>query len=455
MNDDQRKKREHQFDAIDFETMFGELAKTRSLYRRRQLLSGLSLLNSLSYVPSISSRGCTALLSFALIVCVTTGSLIYFFFYRNQPPTTSYEQLKSYVQSNQVESVTIMGEHLLAKHNIEGVKDVKVSSAEWNSIYPELISHNIPLMLPDSSTNNRTLFFIAMFISIAIAGLFSLYRYIVSTRSAGEKFTSLSRSRARLLNNQEKRYAFKDIVVPEHVMQPLQDMITFLKEPQKFQKLGGMINGGFLLAGPPGTGKTLMGKVLAYEAQVPAFQVNGAEFVEGYLGTGPARMRDLFEQGRRNAPCLIFIDDIDVIAKHRELWPSPSNLEYEMTLTQLLASVGTSNANDGVIVIGSTNRLDLIDEALIRPGRLHPVLEFTYPTREEIIALLKIYTRKIPLGEDIDIEEIATLLHQVSPPCTGSVVSNVVNKAATLAAKENVKVVSMKHFQTVVEMIEK
>ncbi|MDX6384467.1 MAG: cell division protease FtsH [Blastocatellia bacterium] len=262
-------------------------------------------------------------------------------------------------------------------------------------------------------------------------------------QSGGNKALSFGKSRAKLLSNQQKRVTFKDVAGVEEAKEELQEIIEFLKEPQKFQKLGGRIPKGVLMMGPPGTGKTLLARAIAGEANVPFFSISGSDFVEMFVGVGASRVRDLFEQGKKNAPCIIFIDEIDAVGRHRGAGLGGGHDEREQTLNQLLVEMDGFESNDGVILIASTNRPDVLDPALLRPGRFDRRVVVSRPDVRGREGILKVHTRKIPLGEDVDISVIA----RGTPGFTGADLANLVNEAALNAARYNKKVVAMFDFE--------
>ena len=262
-------------------------------------------------------------------------------------------------------------------------------------------------------------------------------------QSGGNKALSFGKSHAKLLNNQQKRVTFKDVAGVEEVKEELQEIIEFLKEPQKFQKLGGRIPKGVLMMGPPGTGKTLLARAIAGEANVPFFSISGSDFVEMFVGVGASRVRDLFEQGKKNAPCIVFIDEIDAVGRHRGAGLGGGHDEREQTLNQLLVEMDGFESNDGVILIASTNRPDVLDPALLRPGRFDRRVVVSRPDVRGREGILKVHTRKIPLGEDVDISVIA----RGTPGFTGADLANLVNEAALNAARYNKKMVAMGDFE--------
>ena len=256
-------------------------------------------------------------------------------------------------------------------------------------------------------------------------------------QSGGNKALSFGKSRAKLTSTQGSKVTFKDVAGVEEAKEELQEIIEFLKEPQKFQKLGGKIPKGVLLMGPPGTGKTLLARAIAGEANVPFFSISGSDFVEMFVGVGASRVRDLFEQGKKNAPCIVFIDEIDAVGRHRGAGLGGGHDEREQTLNQLLVEMDGFETNEGVILIAATNRPDVLDPALLRPGRFDRRVVVGRPDvrgREEI---LKVHTRKIPLADDVDLSVIA----RGTPGFCGADLANLVNEAALLAARRDRKAV--------------
>jgi cell division protease FtsH len=302
------------------------------------------------------------------------------------------------------------------KRRVASFKDESASSSYW------------PMLL----TWAPLLFIIAIWIFM-----------LRQMQSGGNKALSFGKSRAKLLNNQQKRVTFKDVAGVEEAKEELQEIIEFLKEPQKFQKLGGRIPKGVLMMGPPGTGKTLLARAIAGEANVPFFSISGSDFVEMFVGVGASRVRDLFEQGKKNAPCIIFIDEIDAVGRHRGAGLGGGHDEREQTLNQLLVEMDGFESNDGVILIASTNRPDVLDPALLRPGRFDRRVVVSRPDVRGREGILKVHTRKIPLGEDVDISVIA----RGTPGFTGADLANLVNEAALNAARYNKKLVAMADFE--------
>jgi len=259
----------------------------------------------------------------------------------------------------------------------------------------------------------------------------------------GNKALSFGKSRARLMTAQQKRVTFKDVAGVEEAKDELQEIIDFLKEPQKFQRLGGRIPKGVLLVGPPGTGKTLLARAIAGEANVPFFAISGSEFVEMFVGVGASRARDLFEQGKKNAPCIIFIDEIDAVGRHRGAGLGGGHDEREQTLNQLLVEMDGFEANEGVILIAATNRPDVLDPALLRPGRFDRRIVVPLPDVRGREAILSVHVRMIPLSDDVDIAVIA----RSTPGFSGADLASLVNEAALYAARMSQKSVLHEDFE--------
>jgi len=262
-------------------------------------------------------------------------------------------------------------------------------------------------------------------------------------QSGGNRALSFGKSKAKLLNTSGKKVTFKDVAGVEEAKEELQEIVEFLKEPQKFQKLGGRIPKGVLLMGPPGTGKTLLARAIAGEANVPFFSISGSDFVEMFVGVGASRVRDLFEQGKKNAPCIVFIDEIDAVGRHRGAGLGGGHDEREQTLNQLLVEMDGFESNEGVILIAATNRPDVLDPALLRPGRFDRRVVVDRPDINGRLGILKVHTRTIPLDDDVDLAVIA----RGTPGFAGADLSNLVNEAALIAARRNKKKVHMDDFE--------
>jgi len=274
---------------------------------------------------------------------------------------------------------------------------------------------------------------------IVFAAWLFLIRQMQSGGSAALKF---GKTKARVLLETQPKVSFKDVAGCEEAKQELQEIIEFLKEPQKFQRLGGRIPKGALLLGPPGSGKTLLAKAVAGEAGVPFFSMSGSDFVEMFVGVGASRVRDLFEQAKRNAPCIVFVDEIDAVGRHRGAGLGGGHDEREQTLNQLLVEMDGFDSNEGVIMIAATNRPDVLDPALLRPGRFDRQIVVDWPDVRGREGILKVHTRKIPLADDVDLNAIA----RSTAGMAGADIANLVNEAALLAARRNRKKVTGQDF---------
>ncbi len=262
-------------------------------------------------------------------------------------------------------------------------------------------------------------------------------------QTGGNKALSFGKSKAKLLSASGKKVTFKDVAGVEEAKEELSEIVDFLKDPQKFQKLGGKIPKGVLLMGPPGTGKTLLARAIAGEANVPFFSISGSDFVEMFVGVGASRVRDLFEQGKKNAPCIIFIDEIDAVGRHRGAGLGGGHDEREQTLNQLLVEMDGFETNEGVILIAATNRPDVLDPALLRPGRFDRRVVVDRPDINGRLGILQVHTKTIPLDEDVMLEKLA----RGTPGFAGADLANLVNEAALVAARLNKKKVGMADFE--------
>ena len=311
---------------------------------------------------------------------------------------------------------------------------------------PELLNslnHKGVMITPrDASNGSLPLQLLGTWAPLILLG--ALWFFMIrQMQTGGNKALSFGKSRARLLSMQQKKVTFKDVAGVEEAKEELREIIEFLREAQKFQKLGGRIPKGVLLVGPPGTGKTLLARAVAGEANVPFFSISGSDFVEMFVGVGASRVRDLFEQGKKNAPCIIFIDEIDAVGRHRGAGLGGGHDEREQTLNQLLVEMDGFESNEGVILMAATNRPDVLDPALLRPGRFDRRVVVSRPDvrgREEI---LRVHTRKIPLAEDVDLSVLA----RGTPGFSGADLANMVNEAALAAARQNRKAVLQYDFE--------
>ena len=314
---------------------------------------------------------------------------------------------------------------------------------------PQLVSnlraHHVKL---SADTASGAEMFWGALLSTGLPFLFIIIFYIVFMRQmqgkgGGGGAMSFGKSRARMLNENTEKKMFDDVAGIDEAKEELQEIVDFLKNPQKFQKLGGKIPKGCLLVGPPGTGKTLLARAIAGEAGVPFFSISGSDFVEMFVGVGASRVRDMFEQGKKNAPCIIFIDEIDAVGRHRGAGIGGGNDEREQTLNQLLVEMDGFEANEGVILIAATNRPDVLDTALLRPGRFDRQIVVPNPDIEGRTKILQVHLKKVPMGPDVEARTIA----RGTPGFSGADLANLVNEAALLAARYDKKVVTMRELE--------
>ncbi len=294
---------------------------------------------------------------------------------------------------------------------------------------------------PQEDTNFwRSLIANFLFVIVLIFIFMFLFRQI---QGGGSKAFSFGKSKARFHSEGNIKTRFKDVAGVDEAKEELQEIIDFLKEPKKFTRLGGRIPKGVLLVGPPGTGKTILAKAIAGEANVPFFSISGSDFVEMFVGVGASRVRDMFDQAKKNAPCIVFIDEIDAVGRHRGTGLGGGHDEREQTLNQLLVEMDGFEVNEGVILIAATNRVDVLDPALLRPGRFDRRVTVPVPDILGREAILKVHSKKTPLASDVNLKTIA----QGTPGFSGADLENLVNEAALIAAKENQKEVSARHFE--------
>ncbi len=344
--------------------------------------------------------------------------------------------------AKKIKSVKIMGEDLEGEDSGgKKFKTVIPAEASWDLV-KDLQQNGVSVKIEKSSNSSLMYVFLSSWLPFIL--LIGFWIFLMrQMQSGGNKALSFGKSRARLLSSQQKKVTFKDVAGVEEAKEELTEIIEFLKEPQKFQKLGGRIPKGVLLMGPPGTGKTLLARAIAGEANVPFFSISGSDFVEMFVGVGASRVRDLFEQGKKNAPCIIFIDEIDAVGRHRGAGLGGGHDEREQTLNQLLVEMDGFESNDGVILIAASNRPDVLDPALLRPGRFDRQVVVPLPDIRGREGILKVHTRKIPVSDDVDVSVIA----RGTPGFSGAALANLVNEAALNAARYSRKVVLMSDFE--------
>jgi cell division protease FtsH len=345
------------------------------------------------------------------------------------------------VQNGQVREVVIKG------NNISGVRQDGRSFSTYAPYDPNLVERlaksNVGIRAAPADDGSPSLLniLISWFPMLLLIGVWIFF--MRQMQSGGGKAMGFGKSRARLLTERVGRVTFDDVAGIDEAKQELEEVVEFLRDPQKFQRLGGKIPKGVLLVGPPGTGKTLLARAIAGEANVPFFTISGSDFVEMFVGVGASRVRDMFEQGKKNAPCIIFIDEIDAVGRHRGAGLGGGNDEREQTLNQLLVEMDGFEANEGVILIAATNRPDVLDPALLRPGRFDRQVVVPNPDVMGREMILKVHMKKVPLAPDVDAKVIA----RGTPGFSGADLANLVNEAALLAARKNKRLVTMAEFE--------
>jgi cell division protease FtsH len=351
----------------------------------------------------------------------------------------TFSQFLDHVSQGHVQKVTIRGEQVTGVYTpMTGKRaNFKTVAADYPDMVKVLRERGVNIeVVPtkDSSFVSALVMYGPLILLVAI--WFVIMRQM---QAGGNKALSFGKSRAKLLTPTQKKVTFKDVAGVEEAKVELQEIIEFLKDPQKFQKLGGKIPKGVLLIGPPGTGKTLLARAVAGEANVPFFTISGSDFVEMFVGVGASRVRDLFEQGKKNAPCIIFIDEIDAVGRHRGAGLGGGHDEREQTLNQLLVEMDGFEPKDTVIVIAATNRPDVLDPALLRPGRFDRQVIVDRPDRAGRRQILEVHTKGKPLGPGLDLDVLAA----GTPGFTGADLANLVNEAALLAARRGERAISM------------
>jgi len=351
------------------------------------------------------------------------------------------------VERGRVAEVTLHGQQVTGKFKAGGEYAegdefrTQVPSDYSSVLVPKLRASHVDITVEEPKDNPLVTVLFTWAPVLVIVALWVFF--MRQMQSGGNKALSFGKSKAKLLNASGKKVTFKDVAGVEEAKEELSEIVEFLKEPQKFQKLGGRIPKGVLLMGPPGTGKTLLARAIAGEANVPFFSISGSDFVEMFVGVGASRVRDLFEQGKKNAPCIVFIDEIDAVGRHRGAGLGGGHDEREQTLNQLLVEMDGFESNEGVILIAATNRPDVLDPALLRPGRFDRRVIVDRPDINGRLGILKVHTRSIPLDDDVQLSIIA----RGTPGFAGADLANLVNEAALIAARLNKKKVQMADFE--------
>ena len=373
---------------------------------------------------------------------VVVGVVVWNFstkFQTSQKPL-SFSEFMAAVDAGQVARVTITG------NEITGVNKANenfrtYAPPQYEGLANRLIDRNVVVSAREPTTSPWAALLYSWAPILLMIGFWIFF--MRQMQSGGNKALSFGKSKAKLSSSAQKKVTFKDVAGVDEAKDELQEIIEFLREPQKFQKLGGRIPKGVLLMGSPGTGKTLLARAVAGEANVPFFSISGSDFVEMFVGVGASRVRDLFEQGKKNAPCIVFIDEIDAVGRHRGAGLGGGHDEREQTLNQLLVEMDGFESNEGVILVAATNRPDVLDPALLRPGRFDRRIVVNRPDVKGREGILAVHTKRIPLSDDVDVAVLA----RGTSGFSGADLANLVNEAALNAARYNQKVVRMLDFE--------
>ena len=358
---------------------------------------------------------------------------------RDNAAEISYSGFVRDIDNKQVRVAEIQGRKVIYLRQNGRKMTVNIPEGAADSVANKLqkAGADVKVSSPDKGMNP---FLSALFNWLPIILIIAVWIFFMRQMQSGSgRAMGFGKSRARLLTERTGRITFEDVAGVDEAKQEVEEVVEFLRDPQKFQRLGGKIPKGVLLVGPPGTGKTLLARAIAGEANVPFFTISGSDFVEMFVGVGASRVRDMFEQGKKNAPCIIFIDEIDAVGRHRGAGLGGGNDEREQTLNQLLVEMDGFEANEGVILIAATNRPDVLDPALLRPGRFDRQVVVPNPDVVGRDKILRVHMRRVPLGKDVD----AMIIARGTPGFSGADLANLVNEAALLAARKNKRVVNM------------
>tara|TARA_B100002003_G_scaffold250521_1_gene290214 strand:+ start:1576 stop:3480 length:1905 start_codon:yes stop_codon:yes gene_type:complete len=359
---------------------------------------------------------------------------------RNGDSPVSFSEFMQWVNTGQVDRVELTGNEITGTDS-SGQQFTTYAPPQYEGLVNTLLERDVVVDAKEAAPSPWASLLYAWAPILLIIGFWIFFMRQV--QSGGNKALSFGKSRAKLSSSTQKKATFKDVAGVDEPKEELEEIIEFLREPQKFQKLGGRIPKGVLLMGPPGTGKTLLARAVAGEANVPFFSISGSDFVEMFVGVGASRVRDLFEQGKKNAPCIVFIDEIDAVGRHRGAGLGGGHDEREQTLNQLLVEMDGFESNEGVILVSATNRPDVLDPALLRPGRFDRRIVVNRPDVKGREGILGVHTRKIPLADDVDLHVVA----RGSVGFCGADLANLVNEAALNAARFNQKTVMMQDFE--------
>ncbi|EGF93366.1 metalloprotease [Asticcacaulis biprosthecium C19] len=357
------------------------------------------------------------------------------------PKEIPYSELITKIKGDAIAKVTIHNDDITAVGK-DNVKYHSTSPFDQRNLIESLDSKNVQY---DVKSGRMSLLMNVITTLLPVILIIGIWIFFMRQMQGGGRGGAMGfgKSKARLLTEHKNRVTFQDVAGVEEAKEELQEVVDFLKDPSKFQKLGGKIPKGALLVGPPGTGKTLLARAVAGEAGVPFFSISGSDFVEMFVGVGASRVRDMFDQAKKNAPCIIFIDEIDAVGRHRGAGHGGGNDEREQTLNQLLVEMDGFEAQEGIIIIAATNRPDVLDTALLRPGRFDRQVTVPNPDLSGREAILRVHMKPVPLAVDVDVKVIA----RGTPGFSGADLANLVNEAALMAARKDRKLVTMRDFE--------
>ena len=369
----------------------------------------------------------------AVLVVMLISFWQFFNNHAQAPHDLSYGDFLTLVEQGRVDDLLIKGQTYTGHETDPAKTEFRVTgTTPSDQLLDKLHNHKVNFRIDKEEANGLWLTLLIQ--GLPLAFLFLLFFFFMrQLQGSGGKAMSFGKSKAKLLSENHNKVTFNDVAGIDEAKGELEEIIDFLKDPKKFTRLGGRIPKGVLLMGPPGTGKTLLARAIAGEAGVPFFSISGSDFVEMFVGVGASRVRDLFEQGKKNAPCIVFIDEIDAVGRHRGAGLGGGHDEREQTLNQLLVEMDGFESNDGVILIAATNRPDVLDPALLRPGRFDRRIVVPRPDVQGRLGILGVHTKRTPLGTDVDLEQIA----RGTPGFSGADLENLVNEAALLAARQN------------------
>jgi cell division protease FtsH len=379
-------------------------------------------------------------LPWIILIGLTIGLVAFMFDNPKQKAISEigYSDFIAQVDAGRVHDVTIIGTEVVG-HYMDN-RQFTTTVTGVSNLLPRLEQHKVNITVKEEQGN----FWFGLLINLLPVFLFfALWIFLSRGRAGGPGgVMGLGKSKAKLLTENQTKVTFDDVAGVDHAKEDLQEVVEFLQSPEKFHRLGGKIPKGVLLVGPPGTGKTLLARAVAGEANVPFFSISGSDFVEMFVGVGASRVRDMFEQAKKNAPCIIFIDEIDAVGRSRANGIS-GNDERDQTLNAMLVEMDGFETNEGIIIVAATNRADVLDKALLRPGRFDRQIQVPNPDfigREKI---LKVHTRKVPIGSDVDLKRVA----KGTPGFSGADLANLVNEAALLAARRSKRIVTSMEFE--------